>query len=232
MFPVLIITSGVNAVAEPILVLVHNYAGVEPAVLKRAERTAARVLSTGGAQVHWLDCQQNSQEPEQCQNAPDPSVLVLHLLPAGVTRRAAPSGSLGFAVPSEPGTFAAFAGVFYDRVKRLSSRGFSEPVILGHAIAHELGHLLLGIERHSEDGIMKAEWHSKELEQAENATLVFNAGQRSRIRQNLRARVVARTQKRITERDTAPTENAMTATRGVHSSFSPDKSASHQPISE
>lgn len=190
-FPVLVITSGVKAVAEPILVLVHNYAGVESAVLKQAEKTAARVLATGGVQVRWLDCQQNSEQPEQCENEPDPSVLVLHVLPAGVTRRAAPSGSLGFAVPSKPGEFGAFAGVFYDRVKRLSSRGFSEPAILGYAIAHELGHLLLGFEAHSEDGIMKAEWHRKELKRAENATLVFDRGQRSRIRQNVKTRLWA-----------------------------------------
>jgi hypothetical protein len=187
-FPVLIITSGVNAVAEPIVVLVHNYAAVESGVLKQAEKTAARVLATGGVQVRWLDCQEKSEQPKQCEYEPDPSVLVLHVLPAGVTRRAVPSGSLGFAVPSKPGEFGAFAGVFYDRVKRLSSHGFSEPVILGYAIAHELGHLLLGFEAHSEDGIMKAEWHGKELKRAENATLVFDPGQRSRIRQNLKTR--------------------------------------------
>jgi hypothetical protein len=194
-FPVLIITSGVNAAAEPIFVSVHNYAGIESAVLKEAEKTAARVLATGGVQVRWLECQQNREQPEQCENEPSPSVLVLHLLPARATRRGAPSGSLGFAVPSEPGTFEAFAGVFCDRIERLSSRGFSEPVILGHAIAHELGHLLLGIESHSQDGIMKAEWHHKELERAENATLVFDPVQRTRIRQTLMSRVVARAHK-------------------------------------
>jgi hypothetical protein len=141
--------------------------------------------------VRWLDCRQKSEQPKQCEYEPDPSVLVLDVLPAGVTRRAAPSGSLGFAVPLNSGDFGAFAGVFYDRVKRLSSRGFSEPVILGHAIAHELGHLLLGLEAHSEEGIMKAEWHAKELKRAEMATLVFDAQQRSRIRQNLKTRLFA-----------------------------------------
>ena len=192
-FPVLIIAFGANAVAEPILVLVHNFANVEPGVLKPAEQTAARVLATGGVQVQWLECQEGSREPEQCQNGPDPSVLVLHLLPAGVTRRAAPSGALGFAVPAGPEEFGVFAGVFCDRVGRLSARGFREPVILGHAMAHELGHLLLGVGMHSHDGIMKAEWHRKELERAETGTLVFDSVQRTRISQNLSARVVART---------------------------------------
>jgi hypothetical protein len=192
-FPVLIIASGLNAVAEPILVLVHNYAGVEPAVLMAAERTAARVLATAGVQVQWVQCEEDSRQPEPCQKGPDASVLVLHLLPAGVTRRAAPSGALGFAVPAGPQEFGSFAGVFCDRVKRLSSRGFREPVILGHAIAHELGHLLLGIGGHSDDGIMKAEWHREELQRAESGTLVFDAMQRITIRRNLAARVLART---------------------------------------
>jgi hypothetical protein len=50
---------------------------------------------------------------------------------------------------------------------------------------------------HSEDGIMKAEWHRKELERAETGTLVFDAMQRSRIRQNLSARVSARITRQV-----------------------------------
>jgi hypothetical protein len=186
-----IIASGANAVAEPIIVLVHNYAGMDETLLKGAERSAARILGTAGVQVQWLDCPETGQAPQQCQDQPQPSVLVLHLLPAGATRRAAPSGSFGFAVPSEPGQFGSLAGVFCDRVEWLGSRGFIESVILGHAIAHEIGHLLLGIEGHSESGIMKAEWHPRELQQATNGTLSFDAAQRNRIRQMLKARFSA-----------------------------------------
>ncbi|HEY7304181.1 MAG TPA: hypothetical protein VH601_08715 [Bryobacteraceae bacterium] len=192
-FPAFLIASRANAVAEPVLVLIHNYANVDPNVLKRAEKSAAGVLSTAAVQVRWLDCPESAQAAHECQNSPDPSVLVLDLLPAGVTRRAAPHGSLGFAVPPEPGQFGSFAGVFCDRVERLSSHGYSEPVILGHAIAHEIGHLLLGPGGHSETGLMKPEWHRKELEQAVNGTLNFDAVERARIMQNLKARVLAHT---------------------------------------
>jgi hypothetical protein len=186
-----IIASAANAFAEPILILVHNYANVDPTVLKQAERSAARVLGTAGVQVKWLDCPETSQALEQCQNPPDPPVLALELLPASASRRGAPSGSLGFAIPPEPGQFGSFAGVFYDRVRNLSSRGFSEPVILGHAMAHEIGHLLLRIEGHSDSGIMKAEWHPRELQRAENGTLGFDGAQRNSITQTLKARLLA-----------------------------------------
>ena len=70
-------------------------------------------------------------------------------------------------------------------------------MILGHAITHEIGHLLLAVEGHSDDGIMKAEWHREELEQATNGTLVFDAVQRNRITQTVKARLLAA---RITSR--------------------------------
>jgi hypothetical protein len=190
MFPA-IIASGANAVAEPILVLVHNYAGVQATLLKRAEQSAARVLATGGVQVSWFDCSQAAQASQQCQDPPNPSALVLHLLSSRATRRAAPSGSLGFAVPPELGQFGSFAGVFYDRVERFGSRGFNEPVILGHVMAHEIGHLLLGLEGHTDGGIMKAEWHRRELKEATNGTLGFDAVQRNSIMQTLKARLLA-----------------------------------------
>jgi hypothetical protein len=49
--------------------------------------------------------------------------------------------------------------VFYDRVSdpQLFPK-FDAPKILGHVMAHEIGHLLQGITRHSETGVMKAHW--------------------------------------------------------------------------
>jgi len=185
--PALLIVLTGNVGAEPIVVLVQSYAKIDPRVLRRAEESAARVLATGGVQAHWLECSESPQVRQQCQNPSRVPYFVVQLLPAGVTRRAAPTGSLGFAVPSERGHVGSFAGVFYDRVEKLSSRGFSEPTILGHAIAHEMGHLLLGVEGHSDRGIMKAEWRPKELEQAVNGLLGFDPAQRRRIQQNLQA---------------------------------------------
>jgi len=49
----------------------------------------------------------------------------------------------------------ADAFVFYHRVEEESRNGISSTsTILGHIMAHELGHLLLGEDSHSADGIM------------------------------------------------------------------------------
>jgi hypothetical protein len=49
--------------------------------------------------------------------------------------------------------------MFYDRIEEVA---LSVPPgvarILGNALAHELGHVLLGSAQHSQNGIMKAVW--------------------------------------------------------------------------
>ena len=59
--------------------------------------------------------------------------------------------ALAYALPYE-GTHIV---VFYDRVK---SKPGSTSCLLGHVIAHEVTHILQGVARHSESGVMKAQW--------------------------------------------------------------------------
>ena len=67
--------------------------------------------------------------------------------------------------------------VFVDRVADTSTRWdlFSGEV-LGDAIAHELGHLLLGAE-HSSQGVMKGFWTSQDLHLAGRGKLQFSPDQ-------------------------------------------------------
>jgi hypothetical protein len=58
----------------------------------------------------------------------------------------------------------AAAFVFYDRVLALrTSTTRLLPVILGRVIAHELTHLLLPEEDHSELGLMRGQWTADDL---------------------------------------------------------------------
>jgi hypothetical protein len=49
--------------------------------------------------------------------------------------------------------------------------------LLGHAAAHELGHLLLRSDAHSPAGIMRASWEVKDLWRLPHAGLIFLPGQ-------------------------------------------------------
>jgi len=59
-------------------------------------------------------------------------------------------------------------------VERLSRRTLlSKQLLLGHVMAHELGHLLLGSNSHSERDLMREMWWPDELRRAAIGKLFF-----------------------------------------------------------
>lgn len=66
-------------------------------------------------------------------------------------------GALGYAMPFADASIV----VFYDRVaeQSLGDRRFF-PKLLGYVLAHEIGHALERIDRHSTSGVMKGKWVS------------------------------------------------------------------------
>jgi hypothetical protein len=67
-------------------------------------------------------------------------------------------GALAYALPYE----GKHIVIFYDRVRTEvePSRvpALLVPALLAHVIAHEIGHILEGVNTHSRSGVMKARW--------------------------------------------------------------------------
>jgi hypothetical protein len=63
----------------------------------------------------------------------------------------------------------------------------SLPTLLGHAIAHELGHLFLGTNSHSPTGLMRARWQSDDLANASRGALNFSSVESQQMRNKLTA---------------------------------------------
>jgi hypothetical protein len=57
--------------------------------------------------------------------------------------------------------------------------------ILGAAIAHEVGHLLLGVDAHSAYGVMKATWSRTQFELIGLGELNFSADQAKMLRERI-----------------------------------------------
>jgi hypothetical protein len=86
------------------------------------------------------------------------------------------------------GARATVAYVFFDRVREFADRGHVDAsIVLGCATAHELGHLLLPVNAHTADGIMRAQWDSHMIARA-GGSLSF-APDQARL---LRLRVASR----------------------------------------
>jgi hypothetical protein len=176
-----------------IIVRVYNYAGVSGGSLAKAEEEASRIFREVGVELAWLDCPTSHDVEEKypaCGLSSGALPVDLRILPSSMAARVKSSrDELGLAVPSAQAESASAAWVFYERAEQLAaSEVASRAQILGHAIAHEIGHLLLGPDHHSSRGIMRANWRRRDLEEASRGQLLFTRAQSKLIRANVQAR--------------------------------------------
>jgi len=62
--------------------------------------------------------------------------------------------------------------IMYNRV-RAAGPASLRPFILAHVLVHEITHVLEGVERHSDAGLMKARWDADDFRQMGTAPLKF-----------------------------------------------------------
>ena len=168
--------------AEPnptIRILVYNTAEAPRDILRGAEREATRIISQAGVSVNWFDCTAGHSDvgsPNVCQEGWGPVNIGLRVLAKPTASRNLQGERFGFAI--SPG----LASAYYDyRARFISDEfGMGLPLILGCVIAHEIGHLLLGPDSHSTEGVMQAGWGQRQLRQALMRDLLFSP-QQSRL---------------------------------------------------
>ena len=85
------------------------------------------------------------------------------------------------------------AYVFFQRLMEICDSGkYPQEIVLGPLMAHELGHVLLGQNSHSREGIMSGRVSPGELQLALNGLLFFDAKQTAKLRNRLATPVTAR----------------------------------------
>jgi len=170
---------------RPRLTLIQcDMAGIPPRIRLRAKSETTRIFDRAGVDVIWIEAEAGCKIPsmDRCF-----IVVVVPLPPEAWNKPYA----TGFA-PVRNGAYRR-AYIFYDRVTSVA-KTFSLThvpdtvgVILGHAVAHELGHLLLPDDAHSPNGIMRDEWNFRLSEEAAAGRLLFSENQTKVIREELRA---------------------------------------------
>jgi hypothetical protein len=176
--------------APNIEILLYNHAGIPEKVLSRAQVHAAQIFNEAGVGTRWVRCGQLSDEPRQCA---DP--LAAHRLMIQLESSNVPSSMLGSTIPpGDPAAFHQRAIVFRKNVESLAHRHrFDAALLLGGAIAHEVGHLLLQDASHTISGIMTADWRNKQLSGLAQGTVLFSNAQAQRLRLSVLQRVHAAT---------------------------------------
>ena len=169
-----------------------KYTPISPETWEAAQNVATRILDRTGIETVWLDCSLAADGQHlipDCALPATPTDIILRLVPTSLATRAHfGDATLGIAAPSEKNTTAS-ASVFCDRVEKLSKGGHASlAVILGHAAAHEIGHLLLGSNSHSPFGLMRGSWSRQDLQRASGGDLLFTPSQGLLMRQKVYSR--------------------------------------------
>ena len=113
--------------------------------LHQAKERAAKMFAEAGVRIDW-----RIGRPSGAQPGREP-VIVVRL--AEHTPADYLPGALAFAKVYE----GVHITVFWDRIE--SQCRLAPPVlVLAHVLVHEITHILQGIDRHSESGVMKSRW--------------------------------------------------------------------------
>ena len=162
---------------------VYNYAGVPEKTLAKAKHEGGRIFRNSGLTVLWEDhalSAADQRHPHHSTDSWDGTHFVLRLLTQ--SREGSSINSMGEALAR-----VEIANVFMNRVTEQAAIGeLSVSRMLGHAIAHEIGHLLLGDNSHSPGGIMAAPWTKQDLWHISKGDLLFTREEVTRIQQELK----------------------------------------------
>jgi len=141
----LTVAVGMTARAERNVTVYANNDLDTRGVLNQAQLMATKMFAEAGVRLDWRTGHPSGAQPER-----EPAIVV----------RLAENTPAGYR-PAALALAKVYEGVhitvFWDRVERLSR--FAPPnFVLAHVLVHEITHILQGIDRHSESGVMKARW--------------------------------------------------------------------------
>ena len=168
---------------ERLPVKLFNDAVVGSNALELAKEETAWLLKSVCVVVNWILCPVATSADFITCSAPA-HAAELHILASPLTDNH--ENVMGTAILMDGS--AGRAGVFLSRVQEMvdSEPGIiSVPLLLGHVMAHEIGHLLLRSTAHSIEGVMRAGFRRLELKKASQRRLTFTRQQNSAIKQRV-----------------------------------------------
>ncbi len=144
-----------------------NVSSAPTAVVVDAQHQLDATYESIGVRVRWTD-------------DPGAILLVVRDDEPGTLRHAV-RPVLGVSIHAAQGTPAAY--VFYRRAEEQADRyRISRAGVLGAAMAHEVGHLLLATPTHAPSGLMRACWEHEEFVRAARGDLRFSPEEAASIR--------------------------------------------------
>jgi len=161
---------------------IYNTARMAPTLTALALDVATRVMIAGAIGVAWKNCDM----PDVCATVPRRGFVIRLVRSRDEVADGAPFvlGEASIDLREQAGLLAT---IYVNRVERMAALAEADTAsLLGRAIAHELGHLLLATNAHSSRGLMRAQWTQGELRRNQIADWVLAREDAAAIRRRLR----------------------------------------------
>jgi len=127
---------------------------------------AARLLRHAGIEAHWVFCPEpgSDEAHDPCAVPLEPTELAVRVTRSNEPTTGTTQLPLGYSLVDAARGAGSLATVYVDRVEWLArAAGTPRHDLFGRAIAHEIGHLLLGTNEHATSGVMRGQWSSDSL---------------------------------------------------------------------
>jgi hypothetical protein len=183
--------AGGAVVLDEVPVRIYDSTALPAAARQHALDTARGTLAGAGIVVTWLACEGRQPGP-MCDRGLRSGELVLRIVTSPRAPTAAGAAALhsrtsrlplGDAFVDLGAQGGVLATVYLDRVTTLAAAaGGNVATLLGHAIAHELGHLLLGTNAHGTHGLMRPAWSGDEIRRGRDVDWMFTEAEVKAIR--------------------------------------------------
>ncbi len=145
-------------------IVVRVYNTVADNGLDAAFAAADSALATVSVHAEWVRCGAGHDVALRCRTTIPKNELAVRIVAGPPPTTVSDAVTLGESLVDQRTGTGTLATVFIDRVNRLASESRTDmPTLLGRAIAHELGHLLMATRRHSGTGLMREIWTPVEV---------------------------------------------------------------------
>ncbi len=172
-----------------VTVRVYDAARLPQSDAQKALAIAASTLGAAGVEVTWRACVRDAPRGTDPCDAPIVrGELVLRILQSPESYVYSRRMPLGDAIVDTRAGQGILGTLYVDRVRWLADVvDVDASTLLGRAIAHELGHLLLATNEHSRHGLMRGVWSLDELRQQKGFDWLFAAQEVAAIHRKARA---------------------------------------------
>jgi hypothetical protein len=171
--------------AEAVVVRTYNYAAVSAERLAAAKSEVEQIFTSAGIPLEWIHCRVPGGDDGATCTEPllagrDLMLRLVDRTPVTDERIVA----LGESMIDRQQRGGVLMTVDLFPIRAVADRtSMSLSTLLGRAVAHEIGHLLLGSAEHPRLGLMRALWSHDELRGLKPAHWGFSEREAARMRQ-------------------------------------------------